>query len=204
MIHIVRGCSLSDPLATAMFAERKRLFVDLLGWDVPVVEGRYEIDQYDDRDATYLIALDDNGGHAGSLRLLPTTGPHILGDLFDALCDNGTPRGPQVFEITRLCLPPRLGAAGRLRARNRLISAMVDHALETGMTGLTGVVAAGFRAQVLAMGWRCAALGPPATVNGTELGAFRIDVDGDTPARLAATGIYTPGMIASSAIRRAA
>ncbi|HWU72384.1 MAG TPA: acyl-homoserine-lactone synthase, partial [Sphingomonas sp.] len=31
-----------------MFEARKEVFVDLLGWDVPVLDGRYEIDQFDD------------------------------------------------------------------------------------------------------------------------------------------------------------
>lgn len=204
MIHLVKGYTLADPLAAAMFADRKRVFVDLLRWDIPVVAGRFEIDQYDTSDATYLIAADANGGHAGSLRLLPTVAPHILSDLFEALSENGAPRGGRIFEITRLCLPTRLGAAGRLRVRNRLISAMVDHALECGIAALTGVVTSDFRNQVLAMGWRCAALGPPTVVNGKMLGAFRIDIDAATPARLAATDIYTPGTIAPAAIRKAA
>ena len=45
MIHIVKGCSLTDARAASMFEDRKTLFVDLLGWDVPVVGGRYEIDR---------------------------------------------------------------------------------------------------------------------------------------------------------------
>src|SRR3546814_9359293 len=76
MIHIHHGCSLADPLAAAMFRDRKRQFVDQFGWDVPVVAGQYEFDQYDGDDADYLIAVDGEGGHAGSMRLLPTIGPH--------------------------------------------------------------------------------------------------------------------------------
>src|SRR3546814_10692398 len=36
-----------DGVLRAMFAARKSVFVDLLKWDVPVLEGRYEIDQFD-------------------------------------------------------------------------------------------------------------------------------------------------------------
>lgn len=32
----------------SMFAERKRIFVDLLKWKIPVTNDRYEIDQFDD------------------------------------------------------------------------------------------------------------------------------------------------------------
>ncbi len=46
MIHIVENHlePRSRRLLETMFADRKRLFVDLFGWEVPVVDGRYEID----------------------------------------------------------------------------------------------------------------------------------------------------------------
>ena len=43
------------PALREMFEARKRVFVDLLKWDVPVLEGRFEIDQFDDEHAAYLI-----------------------------------------------------------------------------------------------------------------------------------------------------
>ena len=43
--------ALSDRVFRSMFEERKRVFVDLLGWDIPVLAGRYEIDQFDDDEA---------------------------------------------------------------------------------------------------------------------------------------------------------
>ena len=180
-----------------MFEDRKRLFVDLLGWSVPVVESAYEVDQFDDAHCVYLVDGDAGDPHLGSMRLLPTTRPHILDTLFPALCDGGIPAGAHVWEITRLCLPTRLRAGRRLEIRRQLISAMVDHALTEGITVLTGIVQASFRAQVLAMGWRSAALGPVARISGADLGAFRIEIAPETPALLAATGIYRPGMLAA-------
>jgi N-acyl-L-homoserine lactone synthetase len=198
------GFDRTDSAVTGMFEDRKAQFVDLFGWDVPVAEGRFEIDQYDNAAAVYLIATDETRAHVGSLRLLPSVGPHILGDLFDGLCADAVPRGPTIYEITRLCLPSRLGAAGRRAVRDRLISAMVDHALASGFDTLTGVVAWSFLEQVTAMGWRCAALGKPRIVDGTRLGAFRIDLDAETPARLAATGIYRPDSPAPRDLMQAA
>ncbi|WP_255327369.1 acyl-homoserine-lactone synthase [Novosphingobium sp. PP1Y] len=101
------------------------------------------MDQFDSKRATYLIA-GDHEDHQGSLRLLPTNTAHILGDLFPSLCGEDVPRDPNIAEITRLCLPARLGAVERLRVRNGLISAMVHHALDTGIATLTGVVSASF------------------------------------------------------------
>lgn len=200
MIHVIHG--MHDPSQAqaleSMFVDRKRLFVDLLGWDVPIVDGRFEIDRFDGADAVYLIACGGDGDHVGSMRLLPSVQPHLLDTLFAELCDGCVPRGHDAFEITRLCLPTRLGAAERLRVRNRLISAMVDHALNSSITVLTGVVDAGFRTQVLTMGWICAPLGPEREI-GRLLGAFRLEIDADTPARLAINQIYTPGTLQQTA-----
>lgn len=201
MIKVLQGYRLDDPHTAAMFEDRKRLFVDLLSWNVPVVDERFEIDGFDGENAIYLVADDGDGGHLGSMRLLPTDRPHILGALFPVLCEEGVPAGETIYEITRLCLPARLGAARRLAVRNRLISAMVDHAIALGIVALTGVVSADFRAQVLAMGWRCTALGPDTIVDGQRLGAFRIDLDEETWGLLALNGIYTTGAIAASYLR---
>lgn len=195
MIRIARGYRLADPADAAMFEDRRRLFVDLMRWDVPVVAGRYEIDRFDGPRAVYIAETDQAGGHRGSMRLLSSLGPHILGDLFPELCDGAVPQGPDIREITRLCLPLRLGAPERLAVRNRLISAMVDHALETGIAAFTGVVRPTFREAVLAMGWEAGPLGAVRECGGMALGAFRIAIDSDTPARLARTGIYAPAAL---------
>lgn len=197
MIHLFKGldvdAALGDPALGTMFADRKRLFVDLLRWDVPVRHDRYEIDQFDGAHAAYLVAIEADGTHCGSMRLLPTTRPHLLSDLFAALCDRPVPTGAGLQEITRLCLPARYPAAERRVIRNALISAMVDEALGAGIVGLTGVVAAKFRDEVLAMGWHAEPLGPARSLGGTPLGAFLIHLDDDTPAQLAAKGIYREG-----------
>ena len=88
MLIVETGHSASpgDLTLRAMFEDRKRVFVDLLGWDVPVLDGRFELDQFDNEAATYIIIADEAGDHLGSARLLPTDRPHILGTLFRDLC----------------------------------------------------------------------------------------------------------------------
>jgi acyl-homoserine lactone synthase len=179
-----------------MFEDRKKLFVDLLRWSVPVTDGRFERDGYDSEHAIYLIALDEQGCHAGSMRLLPTTEPHILTDLFPELCEGEMPRGASIFEVTRLCLPTRHRTAQRLSIRNHLISAMVDYALSEEIEVLTGVVEANFLRQILEMGWRCRSLGEHrAEVGSRPLGAFEIEIGPDTPDLLKSRGIYVPDTI---------
>jgi acyl-homoserine lactone synthase len=173
-----------------MFHDRKRLFVDLFGWDVPVVDGQFEIDQFDTDQTVYIICADATGAHEASLRLMPTTRPHMLQDLFGHLCPGGVPTGPTTWESTRLCLPQRHGAARRRDLRNALISAMVDFAIARGIERLTGVLPDAFRKEVLAMGWAAEPLGPPVRVESGVVGAFLAHVRPDTPSRLRWTGTY--------------
>ena len=42
MVHIFQGYSLADRRQASMFEDRKRLFVDVMRWDVPVLDNRYE------------------------------------------------------------------------------------------------------------------------------------------------------------------
>ena len=197
-------CPLSPPALREMFEARKRIFVDLLKWDVPVLEGRYEVDQFDDEHAVYLIVPDGNGCHAGSARLLRTVRPHILDTLFPELCAAPPPRGSDVLEITRFCLDRGPSATERLETRNRLVSALVRYALENRIATYTGVAEMGWLQQILAFGWRCRPLGLPRLVCGKLLGALRIDIDADTPALLAANGIYRPAALERIEILEAA
>ena len=181
----------ADRAVRGMFEARKRVFVDLLGWDLPVLAGRYEVDQFDDVHARYLI-LADGQRHLASARLLPTTRPHILDSLFPELCEEAPPRGPDIYEITRFCLDRSLGAAGRRQARDALVLALVDHALANGITAYTGVAELAWLQQILAFGWRCRPLGLPRTIGGATLGALRIEATPDTPALLARAGVRGP------------
>jgi N-acyl-L-homoserine lactone synthetase len=192
MIHIVEKHlePANRKLLETMFADRKRLFVDLFGWDVPVVEGQFEIDQFDTADTVYIISADDDGGHEASIRLMPTTHPHMLGSIFPHLCPGGVPTGPTTWESTRLCLPQRHGAERRRQLRNLLISAMVDFALARGIERLTGVLPDGFRREVLAMGWAAEPLGPAVRVDSGLVGAFAAHLRPDTPDRLRWSGTY--------------
>lgn len=189
----------SDAVMRAMFEARKRVFVDLLGWDLLVLAGKYEIDQYDVPHARYLILADTDQNHLASARLLPTTGPHILGDLFPELCDAPAPTGPQTWEITRFCLDRSLRAPERRRWRDALVTALVHYALEHGITTYTGVAERGWLDQILEFGWHAELLGNPRTIDRMTLGALRIEIAPDTPALLTANGIHAPAELEQEA-----
>lgn len=182
MVCLVNSFNYSQhkALLQSMHQDRKRIFVDILKWDVPH-DGVGERDQFDDDYAEYLIVQDpETREHCASMRLLRTDRPHILGTLFADLCEGDLPRGPDIREVTRLCLSPRLRARERLQARNTLIRGMVEYAILTGIRAFTGVADMGWLSQILAAGWDCRPLGMPKTMDGTTLGGLIIHITPDT------------------------
>lgn len=176
----------------AMFEARKHVFIDLLKWDLHAVSDRFEIDQFDDEHAHYLVLLGEDGAHRASARLLPTDRPHILGDLYPHLVAGPVPRGPGTAEITRFCLDRRQTTALRRDARNQLVSALADHAVANGIGLYTGVADLAWFEQIRHFGWRCEALGQPIAHGRSTLVGLGIEIDGSTVEGLRAAGIYAP------------
>ncbi|AOR76394.1 acyl-homoserine-lactone synthase [Novosphingobium resinovorum] len=179
----------SDQILSAMFEARKSVFVDLLKWDVPVIAGCYEIDQFDNAHAQYLVLTDGKGRHMASARLLPTTREHILGGLYPQLCSGAVPHSPTIREITRFCIERTLTTAERRAARDTLVARLADHALAEGITAYTAVADAAWCAKIHAFGWRCAPLGDVHTISNKRMAALRIEIDADTPRLLREAGI---------------
>ncbi len=194
MLHLVeQGFPVEESdVLRGMFAARKQVFIDLLCWDVPVLGGRYELDQFDDEHAHYLVVTDSAGAHLASARLLPTTRPHILADLYAPLCDDAVPRGPDIYEVTRFCLDRHIDAATRRRARDQLVAELARYGRAHGIRLYTGVAETGWLKQILGFGWRAYPLGHPQKIGGKMLGALAIQIDPDTPELLARAGIGAP------------
>jgi N-acyl-L-homoserine lactone synthetase len=130
-------------LMDEMFRLRARIFRDRLGWDVQVADGK-ERDKYDDQGPVYIIYADDETQKVkGSLRLLPTTGPTVLADIFsDTLPDAVRLSAPTIWECTRFCVEDH-GSSGRrhreeLIASGVLIAALGDVAIRAGIEWIVG------------------------------------------------------------------
>jgi len=170
-------------LFRSMHADRKRVFVDMLKWDIDH-DGVLEADAYDTDRADYLILQDsETSEHKGSVRVLPTTGRHMLADVFPFLCEGEVPRGPRIREITRLIVSPRAPRRERLYIRNMLVRSLIDLGLQTGVDAYTCVCDYSFLTQLLAGGWEIDPLGLPQQYEGSLIGAIKIHIDATTVAR---------------------
>jgi acyl homoserine lactone synthase len=101
--HLIYRQYLADfpDLSDGMLRDRGVQFKERLGWNLRTdAEGR-ERDQYDDLDPLYLIVSDDGNRHLGSTRLMPTTGPTMIGDCFMHLTDDVAITSPLIWEVTR-------------------------------------------------------------------------------------------------------
>ena len=126
-----------------MFRLRARVFRDRLRWDVQVTDEK-ERDKYDDEGPVYIIYADDESLKVkGSLRLLPTTGPTVLADIFsDTLPDAVHLSAPTIWECTRFCLEDgilsRTSREELLIASAVLIAALGDVAIGAGIESIVG------------------------------------------------------------------
>jgi acyl-homoserine lactone synthase len=89
-----------------MYKQRFDIYVKRRKWKGLKPSGELEKDDYDTESAVYLLVMDDEDEILAGLRLLPTVGPHILGDLFPHLAGAGVPSAPGVLELTRFYVAP--------------------------------------------------------------------------------------------------
>ncbi|BCH29802.1 acyl-homoserine-lactone synthase [Mesorhizobium sp. L-8-10] len=129
MILAIEGVDrhLHPDLFEQMFRMRAAVFADRLGWDVTVVDGR-EVDQFDAEDPLYLLCVDEVAEELkGAVRLLPTTGPNMLRDVFSVLVPDGSVESPLIWESSRFAVNPKLtvGPTGH-EANHTVNSTMVE------------------------------------------------------------------------------
>lgn len=164
-----------------MYHHRKQVFVDQLGWSLEARGSWLEVDEFDNEAAVYLLARNPaDGKHIGSVRLLPTTAPHMLDRLFFALCPGGAPKGEDCWEISRLvACPSATRGAAILRVYRYLALALLEFAALNAITRFTLVAEARRVAVLASVGWSVVPLSLPMRHEGEEIQALMIMADAD-------------------------
>lgn len=131
-------------LINEMYRQRARVFKERLGWEVEVQDGM-ETDRFDDENPLYLISVDDVTGRLrGSLRLLPTTGPNMLRDVFPVLLpEDFVVESATIWESSRFSMDPEAAVPLPGRAisyvTGELLAGLVETGLEAGLTEVVSV-----------------------------------------------------------------
>ena len=84
-----------------MFRLRKEVLFDQKGWDVKIVDGQFEIDEFDRDDTVYLLSLDERGNLMAACRLLNTVYPHMMSGPFKPMFPDVDFQSPVIWEATR-------------------------------------------------------------------------------------------------------
>ena len=146
-----------------MFEDRKSVFVDLLKWNVPVLDGRFEVDEFDDEHATYIVVAGEDGrasrlGAPASRRSGGISSGRSFRNYARRLppTRSGDPRDHPLLPVApagraraaRDAQPAGQRACVAMRSRPRIKT-------------YTGVAEMAWLQQILAFGWDCRPLGSP-------------------------------------------
>jgi acyl homoserine lactone synthase len=175
VLKVIEGkrSSLFPKEMDAMFRNRALVFSGRLGWDV-IVEDGYERDVFDDANPLYLISVDpDSNEYWGSLRLLPTTGPNMLRDVFPFLLGEGEIiESGTIWESSRICCVAADGQPERSKngvnlALGELLAGIGEVAIIAGLTQIVSVFDARVFRVLRAAGCNPQIIGRPMRIGGT-------------------------------------
>ncbi|MEM9223680.1 MAG: acyl-homoserine-lactone synthase [Pseudomonadota bacterium] len=155
MYFIIHGSELHNYplLEEQMFRLRSKVFRDELQW--VDTQGDRESDVYDTLNPVYVMHTDALGIELYACgRLMPTSGPTLLGDVFGDTVPDVDFASPTVWEITRLCIDDDLIRARGLDAeRMTILRSLHVAALEFGLSAGVDTFLANFDPLRLRM-WR--------------------------------------------------
>jgi N-acyl-L-homoserine lactone synthetase len=163
---------------------RHQVFVERLGWQLPTRDG-FELDQFDRVDTLYVVAQDGEGSIIGCARLLPTTRPYLLGEVFPQLL-NGLPppSSPDVWELSRFAAVDinhqNTSVKGQFSSpiAVRLLQESIACAATHGAKRLITVSPIGVERLLRRAGFDAHRAGPPAVVDGNPIVACLIEISG--------------------------
>ncbi|MGY3534557.1 acyl-homoserine-lactone synthase [Bradyrhizobium sp. USDA 4452] len=152
-------------LLTRMYQLRRRIFHDRLEWDVSVSDGM-ELDIFDTLSPSYLAVLSDRKEVLGCVRLLPTTGPTMLGEVFASLlAGTPMPRDRRILESSRFCVDTQKladsSSGGLSRATFMLFAAMIEYLRRTESCSIVTVTDVRMERILRRAGWPLQRIAPP-------------------------------------------
>jgi N-acyl-L-homoserine lactone synthetase len=184
-VHFVSGTlgDLPEELFRRVSHYRHQVFIERLGWDLPT-NGNSEQDQFDKPYAFYVVALNVENRVIGCARLLPTSKPYLLGEVFPQLLNGKSlPQSSKIWELSRFAA---MDVRDLSKKRNKtlcsnitlgLLRTVISNARSRGVDRLITVSPAAIERLLRTTGYKHHRAGPPITVNSESLMAFWIECD---------------------------
>lgn len=173
---------LPNDLYSKVARYRHKVFVERLGWPLQTQNG-VELDQFDRPDTVYVIAQDDDGCVIGCARLLPTTRPYLLGEVFPQLLNGLVPPcSPDVWELSRFAAmdfhSQPISASRQFSSpiAIKLLQESIAYATAHGAKQLITVSPIGVERLLQKLGINAHRAGPPMIVDGHPIFACLIEI----------------------------
>lgn len=167
MLEIFTGASMARhwEAMEKIWRFRHEQFVERFGWeDVRRADGR-EIDAFDTEEAIHL-ALFSGRRVVGYSRLLPTTTPHLLSDVYPHLMGERTwRREPAVYEWTRCVASEDEVRINGLQASHLLMTGVMEFCLTAGIEALIVETHPKLVNLLLTTGWDVTVLNQPSVLD---------------------------------------
>ncbi|MGE0282759.1 MAG: acyl-homoserine-lactone synthase [Rhizobiaceae bacterium] len=176
-VHVVNAVNkhLYQEEMTEYLRRRHDVFVHQKRWR-PRSDNGLELDQYDTSKATYLLGI-ENGHVVTGARLLPTSEPHLVSEIFPHFCEaTGVIRRPDVGEWTRTYVYGDTADRGLRGTLTQLCCAVMEFALEEGLTAVGGIQETYFMPHHTRLRWKARPCGLAREVNGEWYIVAYIDV----------------------------
>lgn len=177
-----RPADITPQLLEEIGRYRHKVFVEMLKWELLIEEPGIERDQFDREDTLYVVARDEAGSVIGTARLLPTTQPYLLEEVFPQLLAGAAPpKQATVWELSRFAAvdftKPVGNAMGQFSAyvAASLLAASLDAARAQGAERVITVSPLGIERLLRRGGYRSHRAGPPIISDGHPIFACWID-----------------------------
>jgi len=177
MIKVITAQNADDnaDLMEAIWRFRHKQFVERLGWRELSSEDGREHDRFDNDDAIHL-AVTSQDAIVGYTRLLRTSGPHLLRDVYPELMQGEIwPQAADIYEWTRCISDEKAGRIGDVQASHLLITGVLEFCITAGIRGLIVETHPKLVTWMLETGYDVKTLATPQSINGVPVVAVYIE-----------------------------
>lgn len=153
------NCHQYLPQLSSMHRLRKHVCVDQLNWKSPYIKviSGMEFDQFDTDDAYYLVHINEHGEVDAATRLIETSQPYLLGDIFPDLVQTiKLPKSKKVWETSRYCVDTKNAPKSMMGI---LAAGMLEFALSRGITSYVSISDIRIEMLIRRYGWNPKRLG---------------------------------------------
>ena len=178
-VHVIRHDNkhLYQDILEDYFRLRHQIYVVERKWTALDRPDKREIDQFDTDATVYLLGL-EGGSIIAGMRLVPTSSPTLLSELFPKLALDGPIRRSDVYELSRIfVVRNRRGEHAGPRAEAVIQAAAMEYGLSMGFSAFTIVLESWWLPRLLDQGWVARPLGLPIDIDQMSTVAVIVDVN---------------------------